>query len=323
MNVSFVIIAHKSSGTLESCLASVEKIATDQDELILVLNNPDLRTRAIAEKHARWKLIDEKNPGPAFARNAGARHATKELVCFLDSDVGLNLGWHQAVENKFNNPWIVAGQFKIVPQNDGSLLSTLKRFQYLNFDARFFKNYADIFPIIDSANLVIRREWFLNLQGFNTDLRYLEDTEFSLRLLREGADLFFDTHHMVTEFTDSEETLWGYIFKQFDRCKYLPKVMELHGLDFHFSNFSTVSGDMSPPGIFLKASKTLIKIIQFAGIACTPFPIYLSHQKAGRIARNKKKSFMMGTNPTVRSIWVNKEEKFYNILLRRWETKQQ
>jgi hypothetical protein len=99
--------------------------------------------------------------------------------------------------------------------------------------------------------------------------------------------------------------------------------MELHALDFYFPNFSKASGDLTPPGIFLKASQTLIKIIQFAGIACSPFTIYLSHQKAGRIARNKKKSMMMGTNPTVRSIWVNKEEKFYDILLRRWETKPQ
>jgi glycosyltransferase involved in cell wall biosynthesis len=318
MNVSFIVIAHQSSGTLKSCLKSIETFCKPTDELILVLNNPDGATRQISKLHADWKVLEEKNPGPAFARNAGGKIASKEFICFLDSDIGITPEWRRNIEDRFRNPWIVAGQVKIKPENNHTALSALKRYHYLIFNTRYARHRQDVFPLLDTANLIIRRDWFNTMNGFDTSLRYLEDTEFSLRLLREGADLFFDTTISVIEFTDSAETLSAYIYKQFERCKYLPKIMTIHSLDFYLPSLSTKKG-VRAPSLFLILAHGLTRFFQFAGIACSPFPIYLRHIKGGRIVRNQKKSHMTGSRPTVRSFWVGNQEMRYDILLKKWD----
>jgi hypothetical protein len=115
---------------------------------------------------------------PAHARNVGAEAAVNEWILFLDSDC---LAPSELLDEYFAAP--VAGE--VSPLADGSTLAArygLAR-SFLSQEAHLRHPYR---PRAVAANLLVRREAFAAIGGFQEGVRAAEDTDFSWRLQQAG-----------------------------------------------------------------------------------------------------------------------------------------
>ena len=93
MMISVVIPCYKVEKLLERCVESILKQTFDAFELILVDDGSPDQTGVVADKialrDARIKVIHQENGGVMAARHVGARAASGDWVCFVDSDDAL------------------------------------------------------------------------------------------------------------------------------------------------------------------------------------------------------------------------------------------
>ena len=91
--ISVVIPCYKVEKLLDRCVESILKQTFDAFELILVDDGSPDQTGVVADKialrDARIKVIHQENGGVMAARHAGARAASGDWVCFVDSDDAL------------------------------------------------------------------------------------------------------------------------------------------------------------------------------------------------------------------------------------------
>jgi glycosyltransferase involved in cell wall biosynthesis len=139
----------------------------------------------------RW--FTQENSGPAVARNLGMKLARGEVVVFIDDDVEpipefleRHLA-HHALDDKV----VVIGPLSPDPRWTGQepawiawehakLQGIYKMFKpggrYAGCDAGYEHFY--------SGNASVRREWLLEVGGFNTEFKRQEDVELAARLKR-------------------------------------------------------------------------------------------------------------------------------------------
>ena len=95
INISIVVPCYKVERVLERCVKSVLKQTYQAFELILVDDGSPDQTGIIADeialRDARIKVIHQENGGVMAARHAGAKAASGDWVCFVDSDDALSM----------------------------------------------------------------------------------------------------------------------------------------------------------------------------------------------------------------------------------------
>ena len=93
VNISIVVPCYKVEKALGRCVESILKQTFDAFELILVDDGSPDQTGVVADKialrDARIKVIHQENGGVMAARHAGAKAASGDWVCFVDSDDAL------------------------------------------------------------------------------------------------------------------------------------------------------------------------------------------------------------------------------------------
>jgi glycosyltransferase involved in cell wall biosynthesis len=106
---SIIIPAYNSEETIELCL---EKVINEskkfESEIIVVDDNSYDRTVEIVKKFKSVKLIKlSKNKGAGNARNAGAKIAKYETLCFVDSDIVISTN---SIENLARRLYLYPGE---------------------------------------------------------------------------------------------------------------------------------------------------------------------------------------------------------------------
>jgi glycosyltransferase involved in cell wall biosynthesis len=149
-------------------------------ELIVVDDGSTDRSQEIAESYGdRVVLLRQPNRGPAAARNRGIRAARGELLAFLDAD---DL-WHPAKLDR------QVAFLRAHPEVDLCLT------RYRNFwapeladEQERYENHALSQPssAFNIGTLLARRELF-DRTLFNEELRYGENTDWFMAVLRRGA----------------------------------------------------------------------------------------------------------------------------------------
>ena len=186
MDFSIVIPTFKEEKYLPKLLGSIKKQTLQPKEIIVADNNSPDRTGSIAKEFG-CKVVQGGNPGEG--RNNGAKIAQSSTIVFLDADC-------QMVNNNFlgktlsfydrHNLKIAVGFFKNQPDN--------KLFSKLNIA---FNNMRKIIDWIlaklvktvlggNGAFLVISKEAFIKVHGFNETMESYEDTTFIKDVVREG-----------------------------------------------------------------------------------------------------------------------------------------
>jgi GT2 family glycosyltransferase len=143
-------------------------------------------------------VISEGNRSEA--RNIGAERTENPILVFMDDDI------------QFEKDFF----WKQIDQTDPGTVTGLEDYTYGLLLTRF---------------LIIHRDDFRRVGGFDANLNHFEDTEFSLRALANGIDINLVDREMVHHFEHESEgkgvipTIKGmlYIFRKHPR--YIPQIM--------------------------------------------------------------------------------------------------
>jgi glycosyltransferase involved in cell wall biosynthesis len=182
--------AHNIPDFLNSLHPSVSLIVVDASED----DTPDLVTRIRPDNS---QVI--RDPGKiAEARQIGAKAATTPWLLFTDADV-----------------IFAADYFEQLPtyQNFDALYgSKLSRDQYMGYYRWFTRGQQLIhnlgIPAVSGSNLIVGREAFWNIGGFDLNLTVNEDSEIGWRIKRNGYRIVF-APDLIVYARDHRRLEWG------------------------------------------------------------------------------------------------------------------
>lgn len=184
--VSVVIAVLDGGEAFRRCLGAIGAMDPAPDEVIVVADGArpeDVRT---AEDAAATVHPLRPRSGPAAARNLGARHASGELLLFVDADVAPHpdVIAHARDELRRHDAAAVIGSYDADPPEPNFVS------QYKNLRNHFVHHHAHREGVTFWGALgAIRRHVFLALGGFDA-VRYpvpaIEDIELGYRLRAAG-----------------------------------------------------------------------------------------------------------------------------------------
>lgn len=179
--ISVVIPCYNSQDTIERALTSVYNQTYKDFEIILVDDGSIDRTRFVIEEFfinkssINYKYIYQNNSGPSKARNSGVEASSGKYIAFLDSDDE----WH---ERKLEL------QVNIIEENNLNFLgSTYTYEKFINFGKKDFELQTYEFKKLILSNkfstpgVIIKKDLFKMLNGFDTSMKYAEDYDLWLR----------------------------------------------------------------------------------------------------------------------------------------------
>lgn len=227
--VSVVIPTFKRPDKLSRAIDSVLAQTYPNVEVIVVDDNdPDTEGRKMTEhimcsyeNNPKVKYVKhEHNKNGSAARNTGARNSDSEYIAFLDDD---DVFYPEKMESQIgvlssrDASWgCCYSKFEVVKPNGISLRSKEKREGNLRLEALMRE-----FHIASGSNILIRREAFEKIQGFDESFIRNQDIEFLTRILEQykiayssvlGLRVYLHNNHGQY---DSEEVTRQYL-KRFD-----------------------------------------------------------------------------------------------------------
>ena len=192
MRVSVVIPCFKDSATLGRALDSVFAQSRVADEVIVV-NDASPETREVEAVLAAYPsvkyVVNSKNLGLASTRNVGVQAASGNIISFLDADDELH-------------PQKIELQLSLYRAGSAVSCNTTRIGDERGIDhaARYpsevkYSTLADSSTLVrrntlTGASLMLSRELFLSLGGYDGTLRSCEDFDLWLRLLDTGVPVF-------------------------------------------------------------------------------------------------------------------------------------
>ena len=200
---SVVIPTFRRAGALERCLDALaaQNIGRDRFEVIVVDDGSEVPPRAVVARASQSldvRLLEQRNAGPATARNAGARAARGEYVVFTDDDCRPDPGWLHAIDvMATRHPGCAIGGRVVNALGDG-LCSTASQllveflYEYYNVDetgGRFFI----------TSNLALPVESFRRIGGFDVTfpLAAAEDRDLCDRWREAGLAMVYSEDAVV------------------------------------------------------------------------------------------------------------------------------
>jgi glycosyltransferase involved in cell wall biosynthesis len=215
--IAALLCTYRRPDNLAKCLAGFENQTRMADEILVVVRDIDLETRAylaarMPETLLPIKLVTVQQPGLVAARNAGVAAATADIIAMLDDDAVPHPTWLERIFNHFAaNPELggvggrdlcFAGGKPIPPSKDqvGILLWNGK----YTGNHHLGRGTARIVDTIKGANMSYRRKVFDSVR-FDSRLRGTgaqpcEDLAISRAVAMSGWKLLYDPEVLVDHF---------------------------------------------------------------------------------------------------------------------------
>lgn len=186
--LAVIIPVYNGSGTIGQCLAALGASTFRDFEAIVVDDGSSDDSAAIAERFPVRLVRLMQNSGPGTARNAGVAVSSAPLLFFLDADIIVPQSFlAKAIDTMQARPDF-SGLFcsysrATLPEN------TVSRHKNLVHHWTHQNASAEAVTFCGGFGLV-RREAFLAVQGFDSQLRLLEDIDLGYRLHLAGHRIF-------------------------------------------------------------------------------------------------------------------------------------
>ena len=185
--VSFIIPVFNDENNIGRCVQSIRNVERSKYTYeIIVLDNgsTDDTPKILAEFGIAFHVIPHVHV--SALRNRGAAMAKGDILGFVDSDVELSSDWLTSAMTALSDQGVVAcGCFPKVPHDATWVQRTWDIHQ------RGRQKHADSTPVawLPSMNLMVRRDVFNEVQGFNENLVTAEDVDLCYRLEKLGTIL--------------------------------------------------------------------------------------------------------------------------------------
>lgn len=185
--VSIIIPAFNEQANIGRCIMSIERLLLPEamtHEIIVVDNGSVDRTVELAQKYLAKVLVKEQIHIGAL-RNLGATHAQGDLLAFVDADCLVSRRWLlEAVACMEREAACAVGAHHVLPAEAGWLAKSGEIIQ--SYKKGELANY------IPSGNLIVARQVFAAVAGFDETLETNEDVDFCHRLRQRGYKIFVD-----------------------------------------------------------------------------------------------------------------------------------
>lgn len=246
MELSFVIVNHKSDFYLSKCIASLKAANFTFSHEIIVIHNDDSSAldRNLLFSFPEVKIFSTgANVGFAKANNFGATFCRGKNFCFLNPDTEFFTCDLQPLLNKLSSHEIVSPQLvidlRLTPQkwsagSEITLFSILKNNIGLNKDALLWKASQPIeVDWVSGACLFITKKLFQELNGFDENFfMYFEDVDLCKRARKLKKKILL--------FPNIKILHWG---GRSRKNAFLQKKMYYISQDYYFKkHFSPLSG---------------------------------------------------------------------------------
>ncbi|WP_161622664.1 glycosyltransferase family 2 protein [Cesiribacter andamanensis] len=209
--------AHK----ILTVLHALERQSYQCFETIIVVDGSTDHTVALLETASvalsPFRIVVQENKGRAAVRNRGAREANGELLIFFDDDmrpepdcVKQHLLHHEQVPNSIG--------VGITPEDPARCITDVHRYKaHLSYKwTRPLVNVQGPLPeplvFLAAANFSVPNKLFLELGGFNEQLRDAEDQDLALRAVQANVPVYF--LEQALSWHDDFFTLGRFIYRQ-------------------------------------------------------------------------------------------------------------
>ncbi|PSF37810.1 glycosyl transferase [Aphanothece hegewaldii CCALA 016] len=193
IDFSIIIATYNRPIQLTSCLEALTQIDYREFEVIVVDDGSSESLQPIIlpfQSRLKLTLIEQKNQGPAAARNAGAKIATGDYIVFTDDDCIPQSTWLTALAKSLQvNPNNLVGGKILNALPDNPYASTSQGIIDVVYD--YYHTVSKPLRFFASNNFALSREAFNDLGGFNETFWASEDREFCDRWLQAGYSLTY------------------------------------------------------------------------------------------------------------------------------------
>lgn len=186
--VTVIIPTYNRAGTIAESIQSVLDQTYTNLEVVIVDDGSMDETEAIINKLAdeRTKYVRlDKNSGVANARNVGVNLAKTDWIAFQDSDDI----WHKdklekqmTYAKEYPEYALIYSKYKLFYQN--GVESVMPAYPLEVMEGNMFKALLER-NVIDAPTILVKKEEFLSVGGFDIDFHALEDWDFVIRFAKQ------------------------------------------------------------------------------------------------------------------------------------------
>lgn len=194
--VSIIIPIYNAQQYLERCIESIINQEYTNLEIILINDGSNDDSLKICNEYKirdkRIVVIDKKNTGVSNTRNIGIEYATGEFLMFVDSDDYLLKDYVSSmVENMISNKVdIVKSGYSILEKNSIDYVSYKSNSCVLEYND--YKLDIINTPYLNSVWATLYSTELVKEFKFNEELKYVEDWEFTYRILKNKRISFLN-----------------------------------------------------------------------------------------------------------------------------------
>ena len=192
--ISVVVCTHNGAATIAECLEGCTALDYPNFEVLVIDDGSTDRTAEIAADFD-VRVISTQNSGLAAARNVGLRHASGEIVAYLDDDASPDPDWLRYLAAGFMTTPHAAIGGPNVPPADGFLADCIAKAPGGPIHVLVSDREAEHIP---GCNMAFRREALEQLGGFDARFRIAgDDVDICWQLQNAGWTIGFAPAAMV------------------------------------------------------------------------------------------------------------------------------
>ena len=200
MKFSIIIPVKSINDYVRETVPHIQALTGFEWELFIITNNIENNEW---QEDNRITVLESGRVGPADKRDFGAKKALGDILVFLDDDSYPEPNILEVASKHFNSPEVVAvGGPGITPPND----SFWQRVSGAVFLSKFTGGAPERYVSVGQAremddwpsvNLMVRKDAFLSIGGFNSKYWPGEDTMLCLKLKKTGRKLIYEPNMIV------------------------------------------------------------------------------------------------------------------------------
>lgn len=245
--VSIIIPVRAINHFITESMSYLQKLHWQNYEILIFPNQPNKKY-----KQPKTRVIPSGEVGPAIKRDLALRYAQGELLAFIDDDAFPSKDWLNAALPHFQDPQIAAvGGPGVTPLN-ASFLEQASGWVSASpvgagpYTYRFIPMKRRLVDDYPSMNLIVRKDVFEKVGGFDSHYYPGEDTKLCLDIINLGYSIMYEPKAFVHH---HRRPLW------------LPHLKQNGGFGIHRGFFARILPKTSAKPIYFLPTLLVINIV--------------------------------------------------------------